>query len=287
MLHRRTRNLVLAVAALAATFSFGGGIAHADRISDAGGADQVYMSSTSGAYGTTKCTSNCRPPDNNFDVRNIDGGISWPSEAELDEARDQVRWTGGNKAAKRQQEVAISKKLGRSACRSNGKPDYDKAGCPFWYNIPEQDSERWGYTVHPSYTGGQLGEGAIAAWNIRIWREGKSQPIFERRLCTDDGKPGTITNWESQWWNCGTKNRGFSDTNALGGMLHPFDAADRSTCAANYRNGKNGQDFTTFADITGKMKRFPAESITRNPKAPLWDNGKPGAGAPESLPACY
>lgn len=137
------------------------------------------------------------------------------------------------------QTYSLSRRIGPEQCSS-----YANASCILW-NDYRDPSPLWGYRQHGQpWHPGLIEPNGINAWNIRIWREGVNQPIFERRVCVQNAKTGatdgsTAPDYQTIYWNCGTDTPDQYATNQnLAGMLQA--GPEPTQCKANWRNSTNG-----------------------------------------------
>ena len=104
----------------------------------------------------------------------------------------------------------------------------------------------------------------LSHWNVQIWREGESRPIFERRVALDaSGRPladADAAGSSADWWRSGGGLGGVSGA-AAGGPLGAWrDASDPDFqgCAARYRQAP--RLIVGSFDVDGK----PAKVAYRN-----------------------
>jgi hypothetical protein len=274
--------LLAVILTLVAGLALGSATASAG-IGDEGAADDSYLHSVPD-IGTAQCSGSCAGPDNIFDVDNVASNLNWDAAGPLADWKSRFRQVAGSAPREEALEAKLSKKLGAEQCSN-----MNSSKCVLWHNVKSTDP--WGYEIHKTRTKRSIGAGALYVWNIRIFRQDQPQPIFERRICGDDGKADDIgsPNWELRWYYCDKDNPdwGFSSSDKrLAGPLNPFNSTDKSNCNANWRSGENGERISKGPGKNGGTVTLSAASDARNPKKDnLWVDGVNHSGY--GMPTCY
>ena len=143
---------------------------------------------------------------------------------------------------------------GQIACRTSN-----------WKNVASE--------FHPLASwGGQAQMDELSQWEVQVWREGTSQPIFERRVALDaSGHPIPDADGPgipNDWWLSGGALAGATDATAAGPLGGWRDASDASYrgCDARYRQAPR--------TVVGSF------DVDGAPAAIAYDNGALGASAP-------
>lgn len=204
-----------------------------------------------------------------------------------------------NPTTRNNTDLAVSNQIdgrGKSACTPPGG-NYDTAaalaaGCVLWQNYIVPSSSEWGYQVHlPSW-----GNNAIVGWNIKIWRQGTPQPIFQRSVCdptaTDhlghNTDPYRGVNWNTEWWDCGSEGP-YAENTADAGMLGSpsGNESQQPQCVDNAAGGQNGARTAQVGPNPNQIvpDAFDASSgtVTEGGIRPTWKSGQ----APPPGTWCY
>jgi hypothetical protein len=157
---------------------------------------------------------------------------------------------------------------GKSSSCSSYEAFASKPKCVLWHNysVAGPSNPNWGYQVHlPLW-----GNGAIVGWNIKIWREGDSEPIFQRDVCDPNaGKggypypkghntdPSTSPSWNNEWWDCSGAYS--QDSSSRAGMIGDPNGNEnlQPTCSTdNVRNSNNGKR-NEYGEVGGSGPPIP------------------------------
>lgn len=271
-----------------------------------GGASMVHVSAAGGSGGSGGGT---RGATLYFETANLDRGLPWDAIA----ATDWKRWhrqtasAGGRlpaRLANGGDASSIERRLVASSC---GRAPTTSGTCFLWANTcPDgaqalhrrsfdgpadrgqiacrtSDWQRAGREFHSLSSWGQEAHmDELSHWNVQIWREGESQPIFERRVALDaSGRPladADSAGMPVDWWRSGGALAGASNATAGGplGAWRTDSDPDYQACASRYRSAP--RLIVGNIDLNGK----PAKVAYRN--------GSLGSKAPEvgkSTSTCY
>lgn len=220
-----------------------------------------------------------------FDLTNTDGKLSWPTSRELDRLADQVA-SRERAASEIEQELSRRMRAGvlwRNVCLSAGgstktgsytrkSDNATLVACVGSYSNASS-FPHWHEFHTPTYQARSGDVGVIdrlVGWNIRIWREGESEPVFERRvgLTRSGSDTDTATLRDPSWWYGGVgggpkrtadrAGRGGVWSNAtrsagpLGSRFSEDDAACRQRFSAapksiNYREQAGSASYLNYA----------------------------------------
>jgi hypothetical protein len=113
----------------------------------------------------------------------------------------------------------------------------------------------WGYYVHelPGYP---TGDNAIVGWNIEIWRQGETNPIFVRTVCNPSDAFAGNPAYNTLWLDCGVASPSaqsgeFSANGQEAGVLGEETAAEKAQCLNNLNDGDNGRRNAKGQALTG------------------------------------
>ena len=239
-----------------------------------------------------------------YELTGFDHQVDWSRGSAL---RDTLRGRAATDDHLRQVATALE-----GPCAANS----DAVTCPRW-----QMHRRTGrydpdnvHEVHnpptPWGSGGVLSDGVAVAYNVRVWREGHPQPIFERRIGLASGgdtdrRVGAAHQSLWNWWRGGAAAFGLAfGIGAQKGPLTRMDdagaeaAGGRSRCRDRLAGARNPavnldsgtrvlpHDYLTLreqpSDQWGATAWCYWESTTMTSPARRWSNG-PGQQLTESL----
>ena len=148
----------------------------------------------------------------------------------------------------------LGKSLSRGICGDHKTGGSEEPYCPLWYTTDLISGHPGWQEFHTTtfYGTKDVSPKIVVAYNIKIWRQGKAQPIFERRVGLNDlqesggfDKTDPPGNTQDQWWQ-GSGNYGYwyGAGDARGPIARMStkgsgDAADRSSCAGRFSDAKN------------------------------------------------